>query len=798
MRIISRLHEKFDLNSIKFSSGLLLFLIIICVISSILAVILYLYLVESSKQIENISIDYVKLNSISTITYLKEIIQNKILVVSSNLDILSSLVLIKQQNLSAIPNFEAAQSTTNDLTEGYGWIDENGMGVWSTAFSGNDTTFHNYANLNASERQYFKIPKETYKPFVSEAFMTTNYNQVPRIVIAYPILSLKPNAISTATTNLTDIKQNVTKNLFDTNNITTSITDIVNEKNHSMFEIQPILYNLDTNYLKDNYEFKGIVTASINSAALDNYINNALSTRNIFNNTNDSNGSLFTNESSFRTTSNSNESMNIEYSNIIQAPPISSIIFPFSPSASSTYEALSETLKPNVLVTDNTGIILFSSDERIMTGSNYISTENLDVIKKGYDNATAEFLISVLYNLTSNKEISYSGTLDLINKQGDKIIVNFEPILFNGKHIFYLSTNTKFFLSETANNLISNQIVFTFLFVGCLLFMVFSFIAIVLLINKKLKREVTNKTNQLLQNVQDLKLSNEKLVQSEEMEREFVNTAAHELRTPTQAIMGYSELNDDLFDDIFKNDRVGVNQDLKRSINQLFKHHESISRNASRLDTLINNLLDIARLESGSSSTNILVTLQKEKIDLIKEINDIINFQLRNKINDKNIKINFINNSLGEHCWVYVDRSRLNQIFNNLLDNAIKFSKKDSGINILVKEEIVDLDKINNQGNRKTETLPKDTIKDVLKRREVYVAISDTGKGLSSNMLSKLFGKFVTDSDYGTGLGLFITKKLVEAHGGSIWAYNNKDGIGATFIFSLPMIEDNEDKNTSN
>ncbi|HKR72710.1 MAG TPA: hypothetical protein VJR94_01220, partial [Candidatus Nitrosocosmicus sp.] len=484
MRIISKLQEKFELNSIKYSSGLLLLLVIICVVSFILAVILYLYLVESSNQIENISIDYVKLNSISTITYLKEIIQNKIQVVSSNLDILGSLVLIKQHNLSAIPNFEAAQSTTNDLTEGYGWIDENGMGIWSTAFSGNDTTLQNYANLNASERPYFKIPKETYKPYVSEAFMTTNYNQVPRIVISYPILSLKSNVITSAPTDLTGITQSVTKNLFNT----TTTTNIANEKNYSLFEIQPILFDLDTKYLKDNYEFKGIVTASINSAALDNYINNALSTRNIFNNTNDSDNSFFNNGiNNFETMSNSNELINIEYSNIVQSPSISSIIFPFAPSASSTYETLSKTLKPNVLVTDNTGMILFSSDERIMTGSNYISPENLDVIKKDYDHTTSEFLISVFQNLTGNKEKSYSGTLDLINKQGNKIIVNFEPILFNGKHIFYLSTNTEFFLSETANNLISNQIVFTFLFVGSLLFMVFSFIIIVLLINKKLK-----------------------------------------------------------------------------------------------------------------------------------------------------------------------------------------------------------------------------------------------------------------------------------------------------------------------
>jgi signal transduction histidine kinase len=80
------------------------------------------------------------------------------------------------------------------------------------------------------------------------------------------------------------------------------------------------------------------------------------------------------------------------------------------------------------------------------------------------------------------------------------------------------------------------------------------------------------------------------------MEREFVNTAAHELSTPTQAITGYSELDDELFDDIFKNRKMIINPELETSIKQLYQHHESISRNASRLDNLVNNLLDVARL----------------------------------------------------------------------------------------------------------------------------------------------------------------------------------------------------------
>jgi signal transduction histidine kinase len=292
---------------------------------------------------------------------------------------------------------------------------------------------------------------------------------------------------------------------------------------------------------------------------------------------------------------------------------------------------------------------------------------------------------------------------------------------------------------------------------------------------------------------------------------DFINTAAHELRTPTQAIAGYSELNDELFDTLLKERKKMTDEELARIIVKLHAHHESISRNASRLNILTNNLLDVARFESDNSGE---IILQKEKVDLVKEINDIIENQFSQKSKNKGIKMDFINKSLGEPCWIYSDRLRLNQILVNILDNAVKFTKRNDSIHIMIKDSNDFELNLNETGVDETNSITKDSksisgdeliqeeeernsneregTKKINQKQEkegeemVYVGISDTGKGISSKILPKLFEKFTTDSDFGTGLGLFITKKLVEAHGGRIWAFNNNDGIGSTFVFSLP------------
>jgi signal transduction histidine kinase len=176
-------------------------------------------------------------------------------------------------------------------------------------------------------------------------------------------------------------------------------------------------------------------------------------------------------------------------------------------------------------------------------------------------------------------------------------------------------------------------------------------------------------------------------------------------------------------------------------------------------------------------------------LDLVKEINDSIKAELEQKIKNKNIEIDVINDCIDEQCWIYADRLRLNQIINNLMGNAIKFTNQNGKIHIII-ENISNLDK-RVTGERKngiasSKNCIEEKREDNKTKDEIFVSISDTGKGISPQIMPKLFEKFITGSNTGTGLGLYIARKLVEAMGGRICAFNNNDGVGSTFVFSLP------------
>ena len=259
------------------------------------------------------------------------------------------------------------------------------------------------------------------------------------------------------------------------------------------------------------------------------------------------------------------------------------------------------------------------------------------------------------------------------------------------------------------------------------------------------------KQNQL---TKQLEKANEELKYRDQLKDEFIHVAAHELKTPIQPILGLCELLRDRETNIEKDEEI----------------LDVIIRNSKRLMKLAEDILNVARIESGS------FFLKKEKFDigeLISEImNDIEEKIVENKINIKLFFELYNGNNNNNKIIVEADKNRLSQVISNLLNNAIKFTDEGS---ITV---IVGTKKINNNNSNK-----------------VIVSIKDTGTGIDSEILPKLFTKFATKSSIagGTGLGLFISKSIIEMHGGSIWAFNNdeknKDDRGSTFTFSLPVKE---------
>jgi len=252
--------------------------------------------------------------------------------------------------------------------------------------------------------------------------------------------------------------------------------------------------------------------------------------------------------------------------------------------------------------------------------------------------------------------------------------------------------------------------------------------------------------------------TNEQFKLSDKMQREFINIAAHELRTPAQSILGYAEL---IREDMMRKQPTNV-----ESIEAI----DAIHRNAKRLQRLTNNILDVSKIESQT------LNLDKEVINLneliLRIVQDYKSYlrHYNSSISDKKSPVQLFSvTSQGDdsELMVEADRDRINQAVSNLINNAIKFTSQKGGIISITTEK----------RNNKDEN------------QEVTISVKDTGEGIHHEIIPRLFTKFASRSSSGTGLGLFISKSIIEAHGGSIWAENNPDGKGATFSFSLPITQ---------
>ena len=368
---------------------------------------------------------------------------------------------------------------------------------------------------------------------------------------------------------------------------------------------------------------------------------------------------------------------------------------------------------------DRNGIILYTRNTT-QIGQDVFGDEFQTIIPAEIRDQFNSFLRDSLTGRPGSGQFTY---------QGNTSTIAYQPVSFSGQDHFavaYIVVPHKF--GGTVGLLIDQQRNFNLIIIASIGAVTVSIAYLILIWNRRLSATVKSKTAELEEANKSLQEAVEELKVHDRMQREFINIAAHELRTPTQVIIGYS--------DLFYLRPENREEAMK-----------AIARNAERLERLTRDILDVTKIEGHK------LELNKEKINLSEVIASAIE-DSKGNIEDGNIKFEYT----PRNIVVEADRMRITQVISNLLSNAIKFTKQGT---IYISEDIKD--------------------------GKVIVSVKDTGVRIDSEIMSRLFTKFTSKSQTGTGLGLFISKSIIEARGGRIWAENNTDGKGATFTFRLPL-----------
>jgi len=302
----------------------------------------------------------------------------------------------------------------------------------------------------------------------------------------------------------------------------------------------------------------------------------------------------------------------------------------------------------------------------------------------------------------------------------------------------------------------------------------------------QVNEELSEANKELARVNKELALANEQINAHEQETKDFISIAAHEFRTPTQSILGYSELLQNMFKEEVQKEAIrgedsnsNSNSDCRQHViqNQKDMALDAIVRNAHRLERLAKDILDVTKIEG------MRLTLHKECFSLNEKIRNAIadatSIQMTEYTgnDNKNIKIKFESEEgRGNDIFIEADRTMIQQVILNLLRNAIKYVKEGGIITIMTQvstQKKVEADAGKKEGEGE---------------RAAVVKVKDNGSGIDTRILPRLFTKFATTSLEGVGLGLYISKRIVEAHDGRIWAENNSNGKGATFAFVLPCL----------
>jgi signal transduction histidine kinase len=375
---------------------------------------------------------------------------------------------------------------------------------------------------------------------------------------------------------------------------------------------------------------------------------------------------------------------------------------------------------------DRNGTILYATGDQQHVGETLFGDKLRSTLSSLHP---PESITTPLNDLLKKSLQGKTGSED-IRINGQMNTMAYHPVAVNGKNFLTLYVIAKHNLATDVTALINQQGYFTTLIITIIGAVAFIIAFLIFSWNKRLETLVNTRTAELA-------LANEQLKIHDKMQQEFINVAAHELRTPIQPILGLA--------DILRSRETEGGQEAE--------YLDMIIRNAKRLQRLTQDILDITRIESRS------LVLKKELFNLSDMISSAI-ADSKNQVakeHKDNLKLEFIDPK--EDIFIEADKGRINQVISNFVSNALKFT---------------------NEGTITAGSVPNNN--------EIIVNIIDTGPGIDPEILPILFTKFATKSTTGTGLGLFISKSIIDAHGGRIWGKNNyPEGKGATFGFSLPL-----------
>ena len=371
-----------------------------------------------------------------------------------------------------------------------------------------------------------------------------------------------------------------------------------------------------------------------------------------------------------------------------------------------------------VLLADKENVILESNDNSLIGIPishyfNQMTIPNPSLHNKSSGLASLTSQVQASVQTSADEPLSLDVMLD-----GNKMSLISEPIYLDDEHVWTLYVLAPHLLTHDVNTLFDIQNNFSSLMIILIGVISFVIAMIILLWNKGLEEVVSQRTADLTKTNNFLLAANEQLKVHDQMQKEFLNIASHEMKTPTQTILLHSNL-------------LSMTPNLGR------ESIEAIIRNAVRLQRLVNDILDITRIESKS------LKLNKERLNLNEIIGPILE-EYSSQVDSGKLIIQY---NADDNIYVYVDKARITQVISNLINNAIKFTNQ--GL-ISINAKRIDTDYI-------------------------LISITDTGTGIDPKIIPRIFDKFVTTSEHGIGLGLYISKSIIEAHGGKLCAHNNSD-----------------------